>query len=119
VYSLRFGITLIALACGFASFIATKYFSPPTYEAGELVYRLFLASYGLVFPAYVWLCMIPNWRSPSPPTRRMLAIFAASVLIACPFYWLGFIENKTMWLLPGLALVLLARLAVPRGAVCS
>ena len=26
----------------------------------ELVYRMFMGFYGLIFPAYVWLCLIPG-----------------------------------------------------------
>jgi hypothetical protein len=86
---------------------------------GELIYRLFMAFYGLVFPAYVWLCMLPDWKSPGPPTRRGLALFAAATLLASPFYWLGFIEGKMLWLLPGLLIVLAFRAAVPRSRLPS
>jgi hypothetical protein len=83
----------------------------PTARA-EVVYRLYMGFYGLVFPAYVWLCMIPSpWRSPS---RRAVLAFAVAVLIAAPFFWLGFIEGRMVWLLPGLAIVLAARVLLPR-----
>src|SRR5262249_34642240 len=87
--------------------------------SGELIYRLFMALYGLVFPAYVWLAMLPTWRDPSPPTRRGIGLIAGAIVLATPFYWLGFIEGKMLWLLPGLLIVLTFRAAVPRHALRS
>jgi hypothetical protein len=81
----------------------------------EVVYRLFMAFYGLVFPAYVWLCMIPTWRAPRAPTRREIGVWLGTSAVAAPAYWMGFIERREWWLVPGLAVVLLARLLVPRG----
>ena len=78
----------------------------------ELIYRLFMAFYGLIFPAYVWLCMIPG-RGRVPPTRRQWIVLAAACIVAAPMYWRGFIERQMVWLLPGLAVVLFARLLIP------
>jgi hypothetical protein len=72
----------------------------------ERIYRGFLGFYGLVFPAYVWLCMIP---SPAGARRRW-SVFAAAVVLAAPLFWMGFIQQPMICLLPGLALVLAARL---------
>ena len=33
-------------------------------QAGEIGYRVFMSFYGLVFPAYVWICIIPRRRPP-------------------------------------------------------
>lgn len=82
-------------------------------QSGEFVYRLFMAFYGLVFPAYVWLCMLPTWKAPQTPTRRMWIVLGVAVLLASPFYWVGFIAGKMFWVLPGLGIALLARLFVP------
>lgn len=79
---------------------------------GELVYRCFMACYGLAFPAYVWLAMVPTWRRPAPPTRRTLAVWAVAVVAATPMFWIGFVQRHEVWLFPGLALVVLARLLV-------
>jgi hypothetical protein len=84
---------------------------------GEVIYRVFMGFYGLVFPAYVWVCMITL--PYQTPTRRTLVPFAAGVVLAAPFYWLGFIEGKMLWLLPGLLIVLASRAAVPRNALQS
>jgi hypothetical protein len=80
---------------------------------GEVVYRLFMSFYGLVFPAYVWICMIPTRDGHSglggaEGVRKLIALIVACVL-AAPCYWMGFIERQELWLVPGLAVVLLAR----------
>ena len=77
------------------------------------MYRILLGCYGLVFPAYVWLCMIPG-RGRAKPQARQLVVFSIAVVLATPTFWMGFIEGKMIWLLPGLGVVLLARLFIPR-----
>ena len=76
---------------------------------GEMVYRLFMGFYGLAFPAYVWLCMIPLGAANAPTPRQRRVIFAAAVIIAAPMFYCGFIAGRMIWLLPGLAVMLLAR----------
>lgn len=83
----------------------------PPVSGGEAVYRSFMAFYGLVFPAYVWICMLPMTGEAARarlPRRRVLA-FAAAVGIAAPMFYMGFIERQTLWLGPGLGVVLAAR----------
>jgi hypothetical protein len=111
----RSGFALIAAAAtGAAIGALTRHLGDyHDLSAGEVGYRLFMAFYGLGFPAYVWLCMIPS--PSSKPSRRSLAVFAAAVLLAAPFYWLGFIEGRMFWLLPGLLIVLCLRVTVPRS----
>jgi hypothetical protein len=87
----------------------------PAFAGGELVYRLFMAFYGLVFPAYVWLCMVPGRGSDAAPTKPKLIVLAVAVAVAAPMFWMGFIAGRMFWLLPGLAVVLVARLALPRA----
>ncbi len=84
-------------------------------DAREIVYRLFMAFYGLVFPAYVFICMLPHrgdapdaWARPPDRVRVLAWLFAVGV--AGPMYWMGFIERQTWWLAPGVGAVLLARL---------
>jgi hypothetical protein len=86
---------------------------------GESTYRSFMAFYGLVFPAYVWLCVIPRRGVVSPPSRHALRVWAFAVGVAAPMFWMGFIARQTWWLGPGLLIVLLARLALPRAVTAS
>lgn len=83
-------------------------------KAAEFVYRLFMSFYGLVFPAYVWICMVPTLREAKKPTRRQVTVFSAAVLVAAPFYWLGFIELEYWALGVGVMVPLVARLFVGR-----
>jgi hypothetical protein len=93
---------------------------PPEIDpAFETIYRIFMSFYGLVFPAYAWLCKSPTRDGHAGPSPRKLAVWAAAVLIAAPMFWMGFIERQTWWLGPGLAVVLLARLALPRRAAAA
>jgi hypothetical protein len=102
-----FGVGVITLSVVFSGLLTGQ-----PVELGESVYRLFLGFYSLIFPAYVWLCMIG---SPTRlPSRRAVIVFLIAVALTTPMFWLGFIEGRMIWLLPGLGLVLLARLFVPR-----
>lgn len=111
-------------AAGFGAFIAGLLlallcFQGLSYKGtafSELVYKGFMFLYALVFPGYVWLCMLPNWKSSARPSRRQLAAWIASSLIAMPMFWLGFIDQQEFWLGPGLAVVLAARAFVGRGS---
>jgi hypothetical protein len=78
-------------------------------DPGEIAYRVFLGFYGLVFPAYAWIVMLPRKREIS--MARGYVATAAAVALGAPFFYLGFVEERMVWLLPGLALVLLVRLA--------
>jgi hypothetical protein len=75
-------------------------------DVGEVIYRCFMGFFGLLFPAYVWLCMLR--RSPS---LRTLGICAAAVVAALPLFFMGFVAGRMVLLVPGVAIVLLARLA--------
>jgi len=73
---------------------------------GEPIYRIFVSFYGLVFPAYVWICMTPiKGRSPGA-SRMALIVWAAAVVIAAPMYWMAFLDGKMAWLAPALIVVL-------------
>jgi hypothetical protein len=82
---------------------------------GDLVYRLFMSFYGLVFPAYVWICMVPL-RGRTPGTsRRALTVLVIAIAVAAPMFWLGYVCERMLWLVAGVGVVLLARLMVPGG----
>jgi hypothetical protein len=68
---------------------------------GELIYRVFLGFYGLVFPAIVWLRIVP-------PRRSMLRVVMA-IVVAAPLYWLGFADEKMVFMVPGVLIVVLSK----------
>jgi hypothetical protein len=68
--------------------------------------------YGLFFPAYVWLVMLPARGGRAALQMRNLLVYLLVVILVMPFFWMGFVANQMIWLLPGLALVLLARLLI-------
>lgn len=88
--------------------------------SGELAYRCFIAAYGLVLPAYVWVCGIPTRDGHSgihgPRGRFKLRLLVAAVVIATPMYFVGYIILTEWWLLPGLVVLLLTRVPAMRTA---
>jgi hypothetical protein len=66
-----------------------------------------MAFYGLIFPAYVWICAWPL-RAPRKADARALILCAVAIAIAAPGFWLGFIERKMIWVVPAVAVVLIA-----------
>ncbi|VAX35922.1 hypothetical protein MNBD_PLANCTO03-1399 [hydrothermal vent metagenome] len=114
-------VTGLAMAAVFFGSAALDYWPDlPAFKASagspELYYRVFLSFYGLIFPAFVWLCMIPTRDGHAGLAgsrgRRKLLVWCAAVGIAAPLYWMGFIMLEEFYLVPGLGVVLLARLAV-------
>jgi hypothetical protein len=67
------------------------------FRFAEAGYLLFLAAYGLLFPAY--LCLTPGGRA-----LNILA-FTMVVVLAAPGYALGFFRGWTIWLVPSVALI--------------
>jgi len=65
---------------------------------GELLYRSFMSFYGLVAPAYL-LCA---WARRRPSVRWWIA----TILLAAPFYWIGFMEAAMSWTAVGVFIVL-------------
>jgi hypothetical protein len=78
------------------------------YSLDEPVYRIFMGFYGLIFPAYMWICVLPS-RATRSPSRREVMCFAIAVLIAAPFFGIGFLGGQLIWLVPGVAIVVIAR----------
>ena len=73
---------------------------------GELVYRGFLGFYGLVFPAIVWLRIVP-------PRRSMLRVWVV-ILMAAPLLWLGFMDEQMVFLPAAVLIVVLSKF-LPEG----
>lgn len=78
-------------------------------SASEVGYRVFMAFYGLVFPAYVWACVAPTFRAPTAPSRAQVLGASLAIGIAAPFYAIGFIGLRSLWLIPGVLIVLASR----------
>ncbi|MBS0195690.1 MAG: hypothetical protein JSR77_02930 [Planctomycetes bacterium] len=89
----------------------------------ELVYRGFMAFYGLLFPAYVWTCVDTLGEAGRAPARGRIAVCVGAIVLASPFFWMGFIERKHVWLAIGVAIVAAARpvakVAGGRGSVAA
>jgi hypothetical protein len=77
--------------------------------SGHLMYRLFMSFYGLIFPAYVWICMVPIRGKAPGPSRSAITVTAMAVAISAPMYWLGFVHESMLWLIPAVAVLLVAR----------
>lgn len=77
--------------------------------SGEIAYRAFMSAYGLAFPAYVWVCVVPRGRWAVPP-RVARRAWLGAVVAASPCLALGFLARETWWLVPGVGIVLVAPL---------
>lgn len=80
--------------------------SPGDLDLWELAYRTFMGFYGLIFPAYVWLVMMPTKANPQ---KRWL-IFYVAVAFAFPGYALGFLLRQYAWVTVGVAFVIVPRI---------
>lgn len=76
----------------------------------ELGYRAFLLLYGTVFPAYVLICMTPTYRQVSHKSRVVL--FAVAAALSYPLACTAFIANRSLWVLPILAVMVIGRIVV-------
>lgn len=105
---------VIALLCGASvllRFPATSNISP----GFELGYRVFLSAYGLLFPAYVWLVVLPLRGTGATPGPRHMCVWLGACVLAAPAFWMGFIQKQEWWLVPGVIVPLAARILIPRG----
>ena len=78
--------------------------------AGEVGYRLFLLIYGVFFPAYVLLCMIPTLK-PRTDTLKLQVFWIASI-IAYPLAVMGLVTGPMIWLLGLYGVLTVARLGL-------
>lgn len=74
----------------------------------EIGYRAFLVFYGLVFPAYVFIVMLPM-RVPAAQSIR-IALWIVATLIALPFGVAGFVYGYSRWMLVALGVLVIARI---------
>ena len=82
---------------------------------GQTMYELFLAPFALIFPAYVWIVMVPHKRLTrgadwAATKAARLALFAVSVALASPVMWYAAIGEPKRWIWAGIgvAIVVLA-----------
>ncbi len=94
----------IALGAGMVGFFAQNLPPFAGLEGGEIVYRSFLGAYGLVFPTYVLyrILMARNGRKP-----LSIGAMWGAIIVATPMFWMGFMQGESVWLAPGIAIVLL------------
>ncbi len=75
------------------------------YAYSRLAYELFISAYGLVFPAYLWIVAIaPGARSLSHAAR--LKLWAITLVITGPMFWVGYVEQAYAWLVVGVGVAL-------------
>ncbi|MEM7627576.1 MAG: hypothetical protein AAF333_18425 [Planctomycetota bacterium] len=99
-----FGLVMLG-ALGWAVVSRTTGIVVPTHSGhdltlGEAGYRAFLLIYGVFFPAYVLICMIPTLRSghqPSLAARRK--VFWVASIVSYPLAMMGLIVGPMIWLL--------------------
>jgi hypothetical protein len=84
------------------------------HDFGEAVYWCFLGFYGLVFPGYLWLQGFRGVAT-DEQARRVRLILPLLVVIVFPLYWMGFVERRPMWLIPGVLIVLGAKALIPQA----
>lgn len=103
-----FGGAIVAAAF----YYAERQFYYRQLSATEIGYRLFMSFYGLIAPAYVWLFLTP-WRGGmrSTPGQRW-AVYVATLLLAGPAFWMGFIERQMVWVPAGVAVILLSKVVL-------
>ena len=86
----------------------------------EVKYRLFLAFYGLIAPAYLWICSDwsdwkreETWSKHTGEDRRVWmtrwVVCLIALTFAGPMFWIGFIHREYAMLIPGVGIILLAR----------
>jgi len=94
----------IALLAGMIGFFAINLPNIAGLSGGEIMYRSFMGAYGLAFPTYV-LYRVVLARNGSKP-MSFFAMWAA-ILLATPMFWMGFMQRESVWLAPGMGIVLL------------
>jgi hypothetical protein len=82
---------------------------------GEITYRLFLGFYGLLFPAYIWLAIVPSPGGKLIPRATITRALPVILLLAAPFYWLAFVQRQMYLLIPGVMIPILAKFVLPKS----
>lgn len=81
----------------------------------EIIYRLFLTFYGLIFPTYVYLNIWDvRQRALRRQTRRSLMVTLIAIVLASPFFFMGFFVRDERFIPFGVAILLAAKLFTGR-----
>lgn len=81
------------------------------YDASRFWYDLIISSYGLVFPAYMYICVVPHPTLRAVRRKARVLLWAVTTLAATPLFFLGFIgfAEPQYGLIPiGVVLILVA-----------
>lgn len=106
-------LPLLSLLAGFVAFLAVRSASAHfggTNFAFEWGYRIFMGAYGLVFPAYALIAMVPTWSAPRKPARPAILAWLAAITLAAPASYLAFIDKAMWWIGPGAIVIIAATL---------
>jgi len=87
------------------------YYESLQMSLGELGYRAFLTFYGLIFPTYVYL-NVWNIRGRCLRTRtqRSTLVTIIAIVLASPFFFMGFFVRDERYIPAGVAILLAAKL---------
>ncbi|MFI4855443.1 MAG: hypothetical protein ACIAQF_10770 [Phycisphaerales bacterium JB065] len=102
---------LFCFALFFGNAVTDLHDPRPGYPVERFFYDLIISSYGLVFPAYMYICVIPHKTLRSVRQRTRVYLWAGAVVAATPFFFLGFIgtDKPQYGLVPiGVAILLAA-----------
>ncbi len=81
------------------------------YDASRFWYDLIISSYGLVFPAYMYICVVPHPTLRAVRLKTRVLLWAVTTVIATPLFFLGFIgtaEPQYELVSVGVVLILVA-----------
>jgi len=73
----------------------------------ELIYRVFMAFYGLLAPAYIWICVIP-FQTLGLNRNLDWGLCGGAICLALPLFAWSFLAQEYRALNPGLCFVLVA-----------
>jgi hypothetical protein len=105
----RHRVLALAVAGGALAYWALRPDQPGLWgmSPAETVYRCFILFYGLIFPGYVWLVMIPTRRGVSQGMR--IALWLGTTALALPLAFFGFVGEQFPLVPVALGLLVAAR----------
>ena len=104
---------LLILPVAFALLGQTNAMTAAGLTTGEWGYRLFIVVYGVFFPGYVLLCMLPTLKPRSDAFR--LQVFWIAGVLGAPLCVMGLITGPMVWLLGLYAVLGAARVVLDVG----